>query len=59
MCLPPCTQLHSSPALSELAAKLTQELASELKTQVQLQRLQGMLEPIIAASVGRALPAPS
>ncbi len=49
-----CTlQLHSAPVLSELAAKLSQELAAELKTQAQLQRLQGMLEPIIASSVGR------
>lgn len=50
-------QLHSAPQLGALAAKLSQELAAELKAQSALQRLQGMLEPVIAASVGRAAPA--
>jgi hypothetical protein len=49
-----CSQLHSAPALSRVAAQLSQELATELKTQAALQRLQGMLEPIIAASLGRS-----
>ena len=56
-CLTPksvCLQLHSAPALSRVAAQLSQELATELKTQTALQRLQGMLEPIIAASLGRS-----
>lgn len=51
-----CVQLHSAPALSALATKLSQELAAELKAQLALQRLQGMLEPVIAASVGRTAP---
>jgi hypothetical protein len=49
-----CLQLHSAPALSRVAIKLSQELAAELKAQAALQRLQGMLEPIIAASLGRS-----
>ncbi len=57
MCATGCAQLGMSAALAQLAAQLVERLQAELRTQALLQRLQGAIDPLLAASLAHAAPA--